>query len=174
MTGPAEAAVPVLEALGITKRFPGVLALDTVDFDLAPGEAHALIGENGAGKSTLIKILGGAVQPDSGEIRLCGTRVDIADPRHARLNGIAVVHQELTLFPVLTVAENLMAGDVPVQGPLRFVDRKRVRETAARALEQFELSIDPDTPVRLLSVAQQQVVEIARALLQNARILVLD
>ena len=85
-----------------------------------------------------------------------------------------MVHQELTLFPVLTVAENLMAGDMPAQGPLRIVDRKKVHETAARALEQFELSIDPDTPVRLLSVAQQQVVEIARALLQNARILVLD
>jgi ABC-type sugar transport system ATPase subunit len=173
MTAPGGAAA-VLEARGITKRFPGVLALDAVDFDLAPGEVHALIGENGAGKSTLIKILGGAYRPDDGEIRLGGARVDIVDPRHARLNGIAVVHQELTLFPVLTVAENLMAGGMPVQGPLHTVDRKRVRETTARALEQFELSVDPDTPVRLLSVAQQQVIEIARALLENARILVLD
>ncbi len=171
---PAGAAAPVLQARGITKRFPGVLALDAVDFDLMPGEAHALIGENGAGKSTLIKILGGAYRPDNGEIRLGGERVDITDPRQARLHGIAVVHQELTLFPVLTVAENLMAGDMPVRGLLRMVDGKKVRETAARALEQFELSVDPDTPVRLLSVAQQQVVEIARALLQNARILVLD
>jgi ribose transport system ATP-binding protein len=171
---PVDLSAPVLEMQGITKHFPGVVALDSVNFDLKAGEAHAIIGENGAGKSTLIKVLGGTYRPDHGEIRMNGKALEITAPRQARLLGIAVVHQELTLFPVLTVAENLMAGDQPVRGPLRMVDRKRARERAERALAQFDLFVDPDMPVRSLSIAQQQVVEIARALLQNACILVLD
>ena len=165
---------PVLEMRHILKDFPGVRALDSVDFELRAGEIHALVGENGAGKSTLMKILGGVYRPDSGEICLRGSVLNIVDPRHARLLGIAVVHQELSLFPVLSVSENILAGEQPVWRPFGIVDRQRARARAERVLALFELNIDTDIPVRTLSIAHQQIVEIARALLQDARILVLD
>lgn len=174
MSGTLERPPSVLEMRHIVKDFPGVRALDSVDFELRAGEIHAIVGENGAGKSTLMKILGGVYRPDSGQISLQGSVLNIIDPRHARLLGIVVVHQELSLFPGLSVSENILAGEQPVRGPFGIVDRQGVRARAERVLAQFELNIDTDTPVRTLSIAHQQIVEIARALRQDARILVLD
>jgi len=165
---------PVLEMRRIVKDFPGVRALDSVDFELRAGEVHALVGENGAGKSTLMKVLGGVYRPDAGEIRIEGRELAIVDPRHARLLGIAVVHQELSLFPGLSVSENILGGEQPVRGPLGLVDRQKTRAEAERVLAEFELNIDTDAAVRTLPIAHQQIVEIARALLQRARFLVLD
>jgi ABC-type sugar transport system ATPase subunit len=158
----------------ISKAFPGVRALHHVSFDLKAGEVHALVGENGAGKSTLVKILGGVYQPDEGEIVLNGRPVEIKDPRHAQELGIAVVHQELNLFPNLTVAENLYAGKMPCHGALGFEDRQCAYRTAIEYLEKFELPIDPNTPLRELSLAQRQIVEISKVLLQKARVVILD
>ena len=165
---------PFVEMRNIRKAFPGVRALHHVSFDLKPGEVHALVGENGAGKSTLVKILGGVYPPDEGEILLNGRRVEIKDPRHAQELGIAVVHQELNLFPNLTVAENLYAGKMPCRGALGFEDRRCAYRTAIEYLEKFELPINPNTPLRELSLAQRQIVEISKALLQKARVVILD
>jgi len=174
MSVEADRLPPVLEMRRIVKDFPGVRALDSVNFELRAAEVHALVGENGAGKSTLMKILGGVYRPDGGEICLQGRVLNIVDPRHARLLGIAVVHQELSMFPGLSVSENILGGEQPVRGLFGIVDRQKTRARAGRVLAQFELNIDADTPVRTLPIAHQQIVEIARALLQDARILVLD
>ena len=165
---------PVLEMQGIRKRFPGVQALDGVSLDLFAGEVHALVGENGAGKSTLMKILSGLYQPDEGQIILGGKQVEIKDPRHAQHLGISIVHQELSLFQNLTVAENILGGHLPVWSPLRLEDRRAAYRIAAEYLERFELPIDPRTPLANLSLGQQQLVEICKALAQNARLLILD
>ena len=169
-------AIPskVLEVYGVGKDFPGVRALNAVDFELREGEIHALLGENGAGKSTLIKILGGIYQPDCGTIALHGKPCSIRNPRHARSMGIGIVHQELNLFPVLSVGENVTAGDQPAVGFLRFVNRRAVREKTRSILETFDIDLDPDMPVRMLSIAQQQVVEIVHALLLDIKVLILD
>jgi ribose transport system ATP-binding protein len=158
----------------ISKGFPGVQALDQVSFDLRPGEVHALVGENGAGKSTLVKILSGVYQPDEGEIILNGQRVTIRDPRHAQELGIAIVYQELNLFQNLSVAENLFGGQMPSFGLLGFEDRQAAYRTTIEYLKKFELPIDPGSPMRELSVAEKQVVEISRALVQRAQVLILD
>jgi len=164
----------ILEMRGISKEFPGVRALDAVDFELREGEIHALLGENGAGKSTLIKILGGIYQADCGSIVLQGKPCAVRNPRHARKLGIGIVHQELNLFPVLSIGDNVTAGDQPAKGFLRFVNRKEIRRRARDIMKTFDIDLDPDTPVRQLSIAQQQVVEIVHALLLNIRVLVLD
>jgi ribose transport system ATP-binding protein len=164
----------ILEMHGITKNFPGVRALDSVDFDLREGEIHALLGENGAGKSTLIKVLGGIYQPDSGKIVLQGEVRVIRNPRHARKLGIGIVHQELNLFPVLSIGDNVTAGDQPAVGPFRFVNRKAIRAKTRHIMETFAIDLDPDIPVRQLSIAQQQVVEIVHALLLDIKVLILD
>jgi len=159
---------------GITKVFPGVRALDEVSFDLAPGEIHALCGENGAGKSTLIKVLCGCFPPGSfsGEIRLEGRPVQLRGIRAAEDHGIALIAQELALVPELSVAENLVLGREPRRfGLLR---RDTLRAQASRALERVGLVVDPARAVRTLGIAQQQMVEIARALAKQAAILVLD
>ena len=174
MTGDPANNRGILEMRGITKDFPGVRALDAVDFGLREGEIHALLGENGAGKSTLIKILGGIYQPDSGSITLQGEERVVRSPRHARKLGIGIVHQELSLFSVLSVGDNVTAGDQPAAGFLRFVDRKAIRAKTRRIMETFDIDIDPDTPVRQLSIAQQQVVEIVHALLLDIKVLVLN
>jgi ribose transport system ATP-binding protein len=166
---------PSLLALrGITRRFGGVQALDGVDFDLRAGEVHALLGENGAGKSTLIKVLGGIVTPDAGTIAFEGRAVAIRDVADADALGIRLIHQELALAPNLTVAENLFLGREPTR--LGLLDGRR-RSALARALVA-ELGLteiaDVDVPVARLSVAQRQMVEIARALAVKARVLVLD
>jgi len=164
----------LLEMRNISKRFPGVQALDGVSFDLYPGEVHALVGENGAGKSTLMKILSGVYQPDEGEILLGGVPIGIKSPRQAQDLGISIVHQELSLFQNLTVAENILGGRMPARGLLRLQDRKSAFCIAQEYLANFDLPIDPGTPLDRLSVGQQQVVEIAKALVQQARVLILD
>ncbi|KAA2256945.1 sugar ABC transporter ATP-binding protein [Solihabitans fulvus] len=162
----------LLRVAGITKRFTGALALDDVDFQVRAGEVHVLLGENGAGKSTLVKVLAGVHQPDSGEIVVGGVPVRLGSPQQARARGIAVIYQELTLVPDLSVAENLYLG----RQPRRFgmVDRARMRRDAVALLDRVGLRVDPATPVRSLGIAQQQMVEIARALDLDASVLVLD
>ncbi len=163
---------PVLEMRNIAKRFPGVVALDAVDFDVRSGEVHVLLGENGAGKSTLVKVLSGAVRKDRGEIRLGGTPVEIAGPHHARRLGISVIYQELMLVPHLSVAENVYLGKAPRRWGV--VDWRRMRADAARLLTGLGLTLDVSRPVGELGLAQQQMVEVARALTDEARVLVMD
>lgn len=163
-----------LEMLKISKGFPGVQALDNVSFDLHAGEIHALVGENGAGKSTLMKVLSGVYQQDSGDIFLNGDPIKIQSPRDAQTLGISIVHQELNLFPNLSVMENIYSGHMPRKGVWGFEDRKTATKISKEFLEKFEFSINPKTPLELLSVGQRQVVEICKALVQNARVLILD
>jgi ribose transport system ATP-binding protein len=166
-------SVPLLEMKGITKRFPGVLALNNVNFTVMPGEVLALVGENGAGKSTLMKILGGAYIADVGEIFLNGERVILRNPKDAIEKGINVVHQELILAPHLSAAENILMGMYPHSNPVT-VDWKRLYQKASEVVEGLGVDINVKKPVRSLSIAQQQIVEIARALQRKSRILVLD
>jgi ribose transport system ATP-binding protein len=161
-----------LEMLDITKTFPGVQALDAVSFGCARGEIHALCGENGAGKSTLIKILGGVYRPDSGLIRLDGREVAFSHPIAARRAGISIIHQELSLLPHRSVAENVFLGVEPTRFGL--LDRRSMREAARSLLKRLGSSIAPDSLAADLSIAHQQIVEIAKALAIDARILVLD
>jgi ribose transport system ATP-binding protein len=154
---------PVLEMDGIRKAFPGVVALDDVSLTLYPGEVHVLLGENGAGKSTLMKILSGAYRKDAGEIRLHGTPAEIASPRDALALGIRVIYQELVLVPRLSVAENIFLGDAPTRA-LGVIDWTRLHQMAARLLADLGMDIPVATPLYRLSLAQQQMVEIAKAL----------
>jgi ABC-type sugar transport system ATPase subunit len=171
---PGAAAAPLLELSGMTKSFGGVTVLQDVSFDVRPGEVHALMGENGAGKSTLIKIAAGVHRPDSGTIRVGGREVTFNNPRAARQNGIAVVYQELLLFPELTVAENIFLGHAPKTGA-RTLDWRTMRERARVLLDDLDSHhLDPDTRVGGLSVANRQRVEIAKALSQDARVLIMD
>jgi ABC-type sugar transport system ATPase subunit len=156
----------------ITKRFPGVLALDRVSFGIERGECHALMGENGAGKSTLGKILAGVYTADSGEIRLDGKLILPANPGIARKLGIAMVHQELAFCPNLSVAENLCLGDLP--GRSGFVSRGRMRENARMMLDQIEARIDPGVPISELGTGEEQMVQIAAALGMEAQVIVMD
>ena len=162
-----------LRMIGVSKSFPGVLALDKVDLDVLPGEVHVLLGENGAGTSTLMKVLSGAVKRDAGEIELGGERVEIDSPRDAQALGVRIIYQELTLVPYLTAAENIFLGREPCSVP-GFVDSRRMRREAADLLETLGLRLDPDRPVREMGIAQQQMVEVAKALVGNARVLVMD
>src|SRR5690242_12196073 len=162
-----------LRMTGVSKAFPGVVALDRVDLDVLPGEVHVLLGENGAGKSTLMKVLSGAIRRDAGTIELNGRRVEIDSPRDAQALGVRIIYQELTLVPYLTAAENIFLGREPCSIP-GFVDARRMRAEAARLLETLGLRIDPDRPVREMGIAQQQMVEVAKALVDNARVLVMD
>jgi len=164
---------PVLQMIGLSKSFPGVQALDAVDFDVRAGEIHALVGENGAGKSTLIKILGGALQPDQGEIVLRGEKTVFHNPREALDTGIATINQELMLIPQLSVAENILLGRLP-QGQFGRVDWDSLQDHAREALSTLGVKLDPDTLVESLSVAQQQATEIARALSRQADIIIMD
>ena len=162
----------LLEMKNICKSFPGVKALQHVDFQLLPGEIHALLGENGAGKSTLIKVLGGIYHPEEGQIFIDGKEVAITDVNSARDNGISIIHQELVLVPYMTVAENIFLGREP-KGKFG-VDFALMRRRAQEMLDQFDLGIDADTLVANLSIAQQQMVEIVKAISFNCRILVMD
>jgi ribose transport system ATP-binding protein len=157
---------------GIRKIFPGVVALDRVDFDLRAGEVHVLLGENGAGKSTLMKILSGAYGRDAGEIMLDGRPITIGSPRAAQMLGIATIYQELSLVPQLTVAENILLGHEPSRAGI--IHRAALREAAKRSLEEVGLAIDPDRRVDRLGLAEQQMVEVAKALFRRARVLVMD
>ena len=163
---------PLLELRGITKRFPGIVANDHVDFELAKGEVHALLGENGAGKSTLMNILYGLYHPDEGEVRLRGEPVRIDSPNAAIEHGIGMVHQHFMLIPVMTVAENIVLAVEPRKGPFLDLDaaEKRVRELS----ERFGLAVRPDARIESISVGMQQRVEILKALYRGAEILILD
>ncbi len=163
---------PLLEMRGITKRFPGVVALDGVDFELEAGEVHVLLGENGAGKSTLIKMLSGAYRPDEGEILVDGAPVRIASATVAQELGISTIYQEFNLVPQLTVAENVFLGRQPRR--LGLVDRRRMVEEARGLLERMKVRVDPRAKVEELGVAQRQMVEIAKALSLEARVLIMD
>jgi ribose transport system ATP-binding protein len=164
---------PLLALDGVSKAFPGVKALSGVHFDLNAGEVHALMGENGAGKSTLIKILCGVQPPDEGTILLDGQPVTVASPVHAHALGISPVHQELHLEPYLSVAENIFLGRQPT-GRFGLIDRRRLNAEARQVLAELGVSLDPETIVDQLSIAEQQVVAIARAVSTRARILIFD
>ncbi|HPA61597.1 MAG TPA: sugar ABC transporter ATP-binding protein, partial [Clostridia bacterium] len=164
----------VLEITGVTKIFPGIKALDDVRFDLRRGEIHALIGENGAGKSTFIKVLTGVHQQDSGTILLNGQPVRMTDPLVARRLGIAAIYQHLAAYPHLSVAENIFMGNEQLSGPLQFINWPGTRRRAAALLKSLGSGIDPAAKMGELSVAQQQIVEIAKALSQDASVLIMD
>jgi ribose transport system ATP-binding protein len=165
----------LLQVSGVSKRFPGVVALDSVSFDVRPGELVGLVGENGAGKSTLMKILAGILRSDSGEIRLDGREVSIRSPREAAQHGIGIIHQELELIDSLDVAANVFLGREPVcAGPLRLIDRKRIYSDTQTYLSRVGLDVSPRIGLSRLSIAQQQLVEIARAFSLNARFLIMD
>ncbi len=168
---------PILQLTNISKRFPGVQALDGVHFDICPGEVHALVGENGAGKSTMIKIISGVHRPDSGEIRIDGQPVEFNNPREATERGIATIYQELSLYPELTVAENIFMGHAPSSqvGPFRKINWGEMFDRAQEILASLNIhDMDVRRKVGSLSVGNRQRVEIAKALSINARILIMD
>ncbi|MEU5979907.1 sugar ABC transporter ATP-binding protein [Streptomyces sp. NPDC047315] len=168
----ADAPRELLRVEGVRKEFPGVVALDGVDFDLRAGEVHVLLGENGAGKSTLIKVLSGAHRPDSGRVLLDGAEVHVQGARHAERLGIATIHQEFTLVPELSVAENVFLGRQPRRFGL--VDRRRMEADAAALLRRVGVDVPPRTKVKDLGIARLQMVEIAKALSLDARVLIMD
>ncbi len=166
---------PILQMRQIDKRFPGVHALKSVDLEVRTGEVVALLGENGAGKSTLMKILGGVHQPDSGEVLLDGARVSLDNVADATRYGIGFIHQELNVFDNLDVAANVFLGREPTTGGfLRLIDRRKMETETQKHLQRLGLDIAPHTPLAKLSIAQQQLVEIAKALSLFARILIMD
>jgi ribose transport system ATP-binding protein len=173
MTASAADAPVLLQMRGIRKAFPGVLALDGVSFELRRGEVHALLGENGAGKSTLMKILSGAYPRDAGEILIDGRPAALDSPRAAQALGISTIYQEFNLVPHLSAAENICLGREPM---LRagVIDRRRLNNAARTLLQSLGTDVDPEVPVDALGVAEQQMVEIAKALSLRARILIMD
>ena len=166
---------PFLEAHGIVKRFPGVVALNGVSFEIRAGETHALLGENGAGKSTLIKTIAGVYHADAGEIRIDGHPARIRNPHDAQALGISTIYQEFTLAPDMTVAENIFLGREPLKvRALSIVDRRELIRRTREVLASLDLQIDPEATVKHLGVAQQQMVEIAKALSLDARLIIMD
>ena len=163
---------PLLNIRGLSKSFPGVKALDGVDLTVSAGQIHALLGENGAGKSTLIKILSGAHKKDAGELRFNGKSVDIHGPRDSKNLGIETIYQEFNLSPNLTIAENIFLGRLP--GKRGMVDWRMLRDGARRILDSLGARFDVDARISSLTVAQQQLVEIAKALNRNVRLLIMD
>jgi len=163
---------PILKMTGVSKRFPGVLALEDVHLEVGAAEIHALLGENGAGKSTLLKVLSGAHAADTGTIELFGKEVSFATPHDAQRAGVATIYQEFTLAPDMTIAENVFIGREP--GSRLFVSWRRLAEDTRAIMGRIGLKRDPMTPVRDLSVAEQQLVEIARALSMRSRLIVMD
>ncbi len=168
-----EGVTKTVTARNISKHFGATRALDHVDFDVAAGEVHALVGENGAGKSTLVRILGGVHRPDDGTIAVEGRVCHFASPHDAIAAGIATIPQELRLVPALSVAENMALGDWPLRG-LGLIDRAAMREQARQALAQLDFAPDPDIRVDQLSFAERQLVAIAKALRKRCRLLILD
>ncbi|MBJ6360613.1 sugar ABC transporter ATP-binding protein [Paenibacillus sp. GCM10012307] len=162
----------ILQMKAVTKKFFGVKALDQVSFNLAKGEVHALLGENGAGKSTLMKIIAGIHEPDEGEIILRGQSVRMSSPSVSQQYGISIIHQELNLNPYMTVAENIFIGREPQR--MGFVDFGKMENESSKLLEQLGLEISPKAKVSTLSIGEQQIVEILKALSLNAEILIMD
>src|SRR5262245_16656331 len=167
---------PAAGVRDVSKHFGATRALDSVDFDVMPGEIHALVGENGAGKSTLVRVLGGVHRPDAGELAVEGQARQFMSPRDAIAAGIATIPQELRLVPALSVAENLTLGDPPVRHVLglTMVDRTSMREIARAQLSQLDFAPDPDARVDRLSFAERQLIAIAKALRRRCRVLILD
>jgi ribose transport system ATP-binding protein len=165
-------AAPYLSLRGISKSYPGVRALADVDFDVRRGEVHALVGENGAGKSTLVNVLSGAVRADAGTIAIDGREVTIASPRQSEALGLAVIHQEFNLVPELPAAANVLLGHELTRGLV--IDAREMQSRAAGLFARLGVSMPPAAPVRSLSVAQQQMIEIAKALSVNARVIFMD
>lgn len=163
---------PLLEARGLCKAFGGNTVLSGIDLSVSAGGVHAIVGENGAGKSTLIKILGGVHAPDAGSVLIEGRTVTLRSPHDALANGIVVIHQELSLAPHLSAAENIFLGHFPRR--FGFVARRRMHAMARSLLERLSIDIDPSIPVGRLSIAQQQMIEIAKAISVKARVLILD
>src|SRR6266516_4446262 len=169
----SEVPDPLLALGGVSKSFGAVAALRDVRLELYGGEAHALVGENGAGKSTLVRILAGALPPDEGELTLDGRPLTLNGPADARDAGIAVIYQEPTLFPDLSVAENIFMGRQPLRGARR-IDGKLMRGQAAALFGRLGVPLDPARICRGLSIADQQIVEIGKALSRSARVIVMD
>jgi rhamnose transport system ATP-binding protein len=169
----AQAAPPLLVLEHATKSFGSVRALEDGSIELFPGEAHALIGENGAGKSTLVKVLAGLYQPDSGRLLLDGEQLRLANPATAREAGIAVIYQEPTLFPDLSVAENIFMGRQPLSSGRR-IDGSELRRQVQALMDRLGVPLDPNRPARGLSIADQQIIEIAKALSFEARVIIMD
>ncbi|RAK07213.1 ribose transport system ATP-binding protein [Halanaerobium saccharolyticum] len=163
----------ILKLSSITKKFPGVLALDQVDFDLKKGEVHALVGENGAGKSTLIKIISGVHKRDGGEIEVKGEKVNIKGPRHSRELGISVIYQEFNLVPYLSIAENIFLGREQLKGNT-VINKNEMYNKSSEILHDLGINLDPDTIIADLGVAMQQMVEIAKALSMDSDIIIMD
>ncbi len=166
--------VSLLRMEHISKTYPGVQALKDVNFEVTPGEIHALVGENGAGKSTLMKVLTGAENPDSGKIIWKDQTVQISTPADARDMGIGMIHQELSLIPYLTVGQNIFLGREPNAGLPGFIDWKQLYADAQQLLDRLNVAVDARTEVRFLSIAQQQMVEVAKALSLKADLIAMD
>ena len=171
MTAPQASTAPAVEASGIVKTFPGVVANDHVDFDLRVGEIHALLGENGAGKSTLMNILAGLYRQDEGEVRIDGSPVAFRSPRDAIAAGLGMVHQHFTLVPSQTVTENIQLG---LDRPRFLLNARRSEAEIGRLAAEFGLRVDPRAKIWQLSVGEQQRVEILKMLYRGARILIMD
>ena len=163
----------LLEMNSISKFFPGVKALDNMSFDLKPGEVHVLIGENGAGKSTLMKILAGAYTPDGGELLVEGKKITRFDPIAAQKNGIGIIYQEFNLVPYLSVAENIFIDHMPKKLGV-FIDKKKMHDEAKKLLDSMAMSVDTHALANSITVAQQQMVEVAKALTHDLKILIMD
>lgn len=166
-------APPALELSSVAKSFGAVVALSDGELTLESGSIHALVGENGAGKSTLVKIIAGLYRPDRGEYRLDGNPVDFHTTAQAKDAGVAVIYQEPTLFPDLTVAENIFIGRQP-RGRFGLIDRSAMREQSRELFAQLGVPIDPDRLAEGLSIADQQIIEIAKAISMDARVLIMD
>ncbi|MBV9390732.1 MAG: sugar ABC transporter ATP-binding protein, partial [Verrucomicrobia bacterium] len=162
----------LLKIQEISKRFPGVQALQNVSFEVEQGSIHAIMGENGAGKSTLMQVLAGVHQPDSGSLEFRGEMVHFSSTAEAQEKGIAIVYQELNLAPNLSIAENILLGIEPNR--FGFLHRSKLRDRAIKALNRLGLHFDPDRVVRSLTVAQQQLIEICKSLIRDPRLLILD
>jgi ribose transport system ATP-binding protein len=164
----------LLSLEGVSKEFPGVKALDNVRFDLNAGEVHAIVGENGAGKSTLMKILSGIYKKDSGEITYRGNKVNVSSPNEAQNLGISIIHQELNLMPHLTVAENIFIGREPRRKSRIFLNNSKLIKDAQSLLDELNLSLDPKEVVGEMTIARQQMVEIAKAVSYRGEVIIMD
>src|ERR687898_3422528 len=173
-TATGDGSPPLFQLAGVTKRFGGVVAVRDVDFDLRPGEVHALVGENGAGKSTLMKIVDGLYAPDEGRLEVGGETASFSSPRDAEAAGIAMIPQELDLFPELSVAENLFVGRKRPRTGWGGLDWETMRGEARKRLDDLGVGLDATSAVKRLSAAEQQIVAIARALVGEARAVIMD